>query len=329
MRIDRRGAMALGVAGLAAAGTAAAETRAGGRPPDPSETVRLWPNGAPGGERVTVTPVVTERSTSPDFHDRFAAHTRDPLMMVYRPERPNGAAMLLIPGGGYKWAVIDKEGTEIALPLSRAGITCFVLRYRLPADGWAAGPDAPLQDAQRALRLIRARAADYGVDAKRIGVLGASAGGHLAASLATDFARKVYTPADRADQVSARPDFTVLLYPVISMAEPNVHAGSRTELLGTSPSAEQIAAYSPERQVRAETPPAFLVHAYDDNAVPVENSLIYAEALRAAKVPVESHLFEEGGHGFGIRLAAGKPAAEWPAMFLSWARRRGHLGAAR
>ena len=319
--------MALGLAGLAAAGAARAKAaRARGRPRDPDETIRLWPRGAPGGERVTVTPQITERSTSPDFHDRFAAHTRDPVMTVYRPKRPNGAAMLLLPGGGYRYVVLDKEGSEIALPLSRAGITCFVLRYRLPGDEWAAGPDAPLQDAQRALRIIRARAAEYRLDPKRIGVLGASAGGHLAASLSTGFARTVYAAVDGEDGISARPDFALLMYPVISMQAPHVHAGSRDELLGTAPSAEQMRAYSPNLQVRADTPPAFLVHAYDDASVPVENSLLYGDALRAVKVPVETHLFEEGGHGFGIRLAEGKPAAGWPGLFFAWADRRGYLG---
>jgi acetyl esterase/lipase len=326
MRIDRRGAMALGMAGLAAASEATAQGAKSGRPADPAETIRLWPHGAPGGERVTVTPEVVERSTSPDFHDRFAAHTRDPSLMAYRPQTPNGAAMLLIPGGGYRYSVLDKEGTEIALPFSRAGITCFVMRYRLPADQWAAGPDAPLQDAQRALRLIRARARDFALDPKRIGVLGASAGGHLAASLATGWQREVYRPVDAADAVSARPDFAALLYPVVTMADPHAHAGSRTELLGAAPSAELIAAYSPHLHVRADTAPSFLVHAFDDNAVPIENSVLYAEALHAAKVPVEAHYFEEGGHGFAIRLATGKPAAEWPALFLSWARRRHYLG---
>jgi acetyl esterase/lipase len=326
MKIDRRSAMALGLGGLAAASAGVVQAQGTGRPADPAETIRLWPNGAPGGERVTVTPEITERSTSPEYHDRAAHHTRDPRMMVYRPERPNGAAILLIPGGGYRYSVLDKEGTEIALPFSRAGITCFVLLYRLPADKWAAGPDAPLQDAQRAMRIIRSRAAEFRIDPKRIGVLGASAGGHLAASLSTGFGRTVPAPADRLDAVSARPDFSLLLYPVISLSEPHVHAGSRTQLLGASPTAEQIAAYSPNLQVRADTPPAFLVHAYDDDAVPVENTILYAEALRAAKIPVEAHLFEEGGHGFGIRLIVGKPAAQWPDLFLTWARRKAFLG---
>ncbi|PSJ42978.1 alpha/beta hydrolase [Allosphingosinicella deserti] len=326
MKIDRRGAMALGMAGLAAARAAKGQPGSSGRPADPAETIHLWPNGAPGGERVRVTAKVTERSTSPEFHDRSAAHTRDPRMMVYRPAKPNGAAMLLIPGGGYRYSVLDKEGTEIALPFSQAGITCFVLLYRLPADGWAAGPDAPLQDAQRALRIIRSRAAEFGVDPKRVGVLGASAGGHLAASLSTGADRNVYAPVDRLDTVPARPDFALLLYPVISLSEPFVHAGSRKELLGVASAAEQIRAYSPNLQVRANTPPTFLVHAYDDGAVPIENSFLYSEALRSAKVPVETHYFEEGGHGFGIRQTKGLPAASWPTLFLNWAGRRGYLG---
>ncbi|WP_243455772.1 alpha/beta hydrolase [Sphingosinicella sp. BN140058] len=315
------------MAGLAAAGTARAQGGSDRRPPDPGETIHLWPNGAPGEDRVTVTPEVTERSTSPDYHDRFAAYTRDPRMMVYRPAKPNGAAMLLIPGGGYRYSVLDKEGTEIALPFSKAGITCFVLLYRLPADGWTAGHDAPLQDAQRALRIIRGRAAEFGIDPKRVGVLGASAGGHLAAWLSTGAHYQVYQPVDRLDTVSAKPDFSLLLYPVIAMAEPHVHAGSRKELLGASPTPQQIAAYSPYLQVRADTPPAFLVHAYDDGGVPIENSFLYAAALRAAKVPVETHYFEEGGHGFGIRQTKDLPAAAWPDLFLAWAARRGYLGA--
>ena len=171
--------MALG-APRASAQTTADAGRAG--PPDPTEIIGLWPDGAPGGQGVTVTPIVPERSTDPAFHDRYAQYTTDPVLTVFRPRRPNGSAMLLIPGGGYRWAVLDKEGYDVARVFAASGTTCFVLRYRLPADGWAAGADAPLQDAQRAIRLIRSRAADYGVDPNRIGVLGASAGGHLGGS---------------------------------------------------------------------------------------------------------------------------------------------------
>ncbi|WP_426023017.1 alpha/beta hydrolase [Brevundimonas sp. PWP3-1b1] len=294
----------------------------GGRagPADPTEIIRLWPDGAPGGEGVTVTPIVPERSTDPAFHDRYAQYTTDPILTVFRPERPNGSAMLLIPGGGYRWAVLDKEGYDVARVFAASGTTCFVLRYRLPADGWAAGADAPLQDAQRAIRLIRSRAADYGVDPKKIAVLGASAGGHLAglASARTD---ATYAATDAADALSLRPDLTVLMYPVETMADPYVHAGSRTHLLGETPSPERIAAYSLERMNWRGAAPVFLLHAIDDASVPVENSLQLLTTFKAAAVPTEAHLFQEGGHGFGVRLIQDKPAQVWPDLVRAWAGR--------
>ena len=291
-------------------------------PADPAETIRLWPGAAPGGGRVNVTPRVVERSPDPAFHDRFAQYTTEPILTVLRPTRPNGAALLLIPGGGYKWAVVDKEGLDVARVFAAAGVTCFVLRYRLPGDGWAAGPDAPLQDAQRAMRLVRARAAADGLDPARVAVLGASAGGHLAGMLTarTDAA---YAATDAADAGSFRPDLSILLYPVATMADPFVHAGSRRELLGEVPTAEAIGRYSLERMDWSGAPPVFLLHAMDDAAVPVENSLGLLAALRRAGVPAETHLFEEGGHGFGIRLIEGRPAAVWPELASAWARRHG------
>ncbi len=317
--LDRRSVIA---AMLALPGVASAQAVA---PPDPTETIRLWPDGAPGGEGVTVTPVVVERSTDPAFHDRYAQFTTDPLLTVVRPERPNGASLLLIPGGGYRWAVIDKEGLDVARVFADAGITCYVLRYRLPADGWAAGPDAPLQDAQRALRLVRAAAAAEGRDPAKVALLGASAGGHLAGML-TARRDTTYAAVDAADAQAHRPDLTILMYPVATMADPFVHAGSRTHLLGVAPSPELIARYSLERMDWTGAPPVFLLHAVDDAAVPVENSLGLLSALRAAEVPAEAHLFQEGGHGFGIRLIAGKPAAAWPSLALAWAARHGWSG---
>ena len=321
MKLHRRGLLTMGVAvpALVAAlpALAAAQTVAS---PDPTEVVRLWPNGAPGGEGVTVTPIVPERSTDPAYRDRYAQYTTDPIMTVMRPEKPNGSAMLLIPGGGYRWAVLDKEGFDVARVFAASGTTCFVLRYRLPADGWAAGADAPLQDVQRAIRLIRSRAAEFGVRPDRIAVLGASAGGHLAglASARTDAA---YAPVDAADQASLRPDLTVLMYPVATMADPHVHAGSRTHLLGEAPSAARIAAYSLEQMNWTGAAPVFLLHAMDDASVPVENSLMLLTALKAAGVKTEAHLFQEGGHGFGIRLIQGRPAAVWPELARAWAAR--------
>ena len=313
--------MGLAAAGVAGPVLALGRPQATGvAPPDPAETLHLWPGGAPGGEGVSLTPIVPERSTDPAFHDRYAQYTTDPILTVFRPERPNGSALLLIPGGGYRWAVLDKEGHDVARVFAATGTTCFVLRYRLPADGWAAGADAPLQDAQRAMRLIRHGARGYGVDPRRIGVLGASAGGHLAglASVRTDV---VYEPVDAADAVAFRPDFTILMYPVATMADPYVHAGSRRHLLGEAPTAERMAAYSLERMDWAGAAPVFLVHAIDDASVPVENSLQLLTTLKGAGVKAEAHLFQEGGHGFGIRLIQGRPAQVWPDLARAWAGR--------
>ncbi len=321
MEIERR--MLLGLAGGAAMAGVAGEVRAQSAavaPPDPTETVRLWPNGAPGGEGVTVTPVVPERSTDPAYHDRYAQYTTDPIMTVFRPERPNGSAMLLTPGGGYRWVVVDKEGFDVARVFAASGTTCFVLRNRLPGDGWAAGPDAPLQDVQRALRLIRARAGEYGIRPDRVALLGASAGGHLAglASARTD---EVYAPVDAADQQGLRPDLSVLMYPVATMADPFVHAGSRQYLLGADPTPDRIDAYSLEKMDWTGAAPMFLVHAMDDASVPVENSLHLLSALKAGGVKAEAHLFQEGGHGFGVRLIQGRPAQVWPDLVRAWAAR--------
>lgn len=318
MTLNRRDA--LGLAALAM--TPVAQI---GAPPDPTETIRLWPGPAPGGERIALTPTVTERSTDPAFHDRIARWTVDPILTVLRPARPNGASLLLIPGGGYKWAVVDKEGLDCARVFAAAGITCFVLRYRLPGDGWAAGPDAPLQDAQRALRLVRDRAAADGLDPSRVAVLGASAGGHLAGML-TARTDQTYAPVDDTDAVSMRPDLSILLYPVATMADPFVHAGSRREMLGETPSPDAVARYSLERMDWNGRPPVFLLHAMDDTSVPVENSLQLLAALKTAGVQTEAHLFQEGGHGFGVRLIEGRPAAVWPELALRWAARRGWVG---
>lgn len=318
MTLNRRTALGLAAAAALPAPAVARQVA----PPDPTETIRLWPGSAPGGERVTVTPQVTERSTDPAFHDRFARYTTDPVLTVLRPARPNGASLLLIPGGGYKWAVVDKEGLDCARVFAEAGVTCFVLRYRLPGDGWAAGPDAPLQDAQRALRLVRAQAAADGLDPDRVAVMGASAGGHLAGML-TARRDTTYARVDAADDLPTRPDLSILLYPVATMSGLHVHAGSRHELLGEAPTAEAMARYSLEQMEWAGIKPTFLLHAVDDEAVPVENSLGLLSTLLASGVSTEAHLFEEGGHGFGIRLIEGKPAAAWPQLALAWAARHG------
>lgn len=314
MQIDRRTLLSL------AATTAAAPALA--RQAGPAEVVKLWPGRPPGAPAVLPVTRITDRLATTGWQDRYATDIGEPLMTVFRSARPNGAAALIAPGGGYIRVVIDKEGLEIARRLAAAGVTAYVLRYRLPKEGWANAADVPLQDAQRALRLIRA------AGHARILALGCSAGGHVAASLATGHARQVYAPVDRADALSARPDLCALLYPVIDMARPFAHAGSRDALLGPSPVPDIEAKYSPHRHVTGDTPPTFLVHAADDASVPVDNTLAYLAALRAAKVPAEAHIFEEGGHGFGIRLAEGRPAAAWPDLLLTWLGRRGFPTAA-
>lgn len=329
MNLDRRtallGTLALGLAGRAAAQTAAPATPASPHMtyPDPAETVDLWPGVPPGAPATLPVETVKERSTDPAYNDRYVFGIARPRMAVFRPDKPNGAAMLITPGGGYSWVVIDKEGYEMARRLCALGVTVFVLFYRLPHEGWASGPDTPLADAQRAMRLIRHRAPAYGIDPARVGAMGFSAGGHLCADLMTRYDAKVYAPVDAADRLSARPDAAAPIYPVMSMALPTAHAGSRKNLIGENASPERERAHSPHLRVTAETPPAFLLHAEDDASVVVENTLLLRQALVKAGVPVETHLFADGGHGFGLRLARGKTVEGWEELFFAWARKRG------
>jgi acetyl esterase/lipase len=246
-----------------------------------------------------------------------------PRMVVFRPRIPNGSAVLVTPGGGYRWVVIDKEGYEIGRWLAARGFTVFVLFYRLPGEGWKAGPDIALADAQRAIRLIRSRARDYGIIPERVAAMGFSAGGHVCADLATRFGFNTYEPVDEADRLSARPDIAAPIYAVQSMTLPYAHPGSRELLIGKNASPALEAPHSPDHNVGRDTPPCFLVHAEDDPTVPVENSLLFRAALKRAGVPVETHLFTHGGHGFGLRRAMGKPAEAWPELFVAWARTQG------
>lgn len=304
---------------FAALGLTAAPAVARGEGPD--EVIDLWPAGPPGGEAVTVTEALISRP-HPTLLDRIVRGVRRPTLSVFRAAQPTGAAALIVPGGGYKHVVVDKEGFETARWLASRGITAFVLLYRLPHDGWTAGPDAPLQDAQRALRLVRAQAGRLGFRADCLAVQGFSAGGHLAARLATRFDLSTYAPVDAADKLSARPDVAGLIYPVVSFRADIAHMGSRTHMLGETPAPEQVARYSAETAIPTDTPPVFLMHAADDDAVPVENAYLLHAALRAAKVPTELHIFEEGGHGFGLRGVPGKSLPPWPDLFLHWWTRR-------
>jgi len=329
MRIDRRTAL-LGTMALGLTAGARAQTRPPATPgsshmafPEPTETIDLWPGGAPAAPAKLPVETVKERSRDPAYNDRYVFGISRPRMAVFRPARPNGAAAMITPGGGYNWVVIDKEGYEMARLLAARGVTAFVLFYRLPHEGWASGPDTPLADAQRAMRLIRHRAALHGLDPKRVCAMGFSAGGHLCADLMTRFDARVYAAVDGADRLSARPDLAAPIYPVVSMTLPTAHAGSRNNLVGENASPELERAHSPHLNVPAEAPPTFLLHAEDDASVVVENSLLLRAALLARKVPVETHLFADGGHGFGLRLAKGKSVEGWQELFFAWARKKG------
>lgn len=291
--------------------------------PQPTETIDLWPRGAPGAPATQLTETVNERSTDPQLTDRAVFGISRPRMAVFRPTRPNGAAVLITPGGGYRWVVVDKEGYEMGRWLAARGFTVFVLFYRLPGEGWTAGADVALQDAQRAMRLIRTRAGDYGIDPVRVAALGFSAGGHLCCDLMTRFATATCKAVDKADARSARPFLSAAIYPVVSMSAPNAHFGSREKLLGPNPSVALEQAHSPHLHVPDNAPPLFLIHAEDDDVVPVENSLLLRAAFRARKIVVETHLFTYGGHGFGLRKAVGKPVEIWPDLFLAWSQAQG------
>lgn len=239
-----------------------------------------------------------------------------PTLTVFRPapSQANGTAVIICPGGGYGRLAIDHEGYDVAKRLAEWGITAFVLKYRLPnAESQPDKATAPLLDAQQALRLVRQRAPEYGLNPARVGIMGFSAGGHLASSAGTHFAQPLGT--DKSG-TSVRPDFLVLLYPVISFADTLVHAGSRTNLLGATPPAEQVRLYSNELQVSARTPPTFLVHAQDDKTVKVQNSLRFYEACLHHRVPVEMHLYPLGGHGFGMHNKTTKD--EWTERLRNW-----------
>lgn len=314
--IDRR--MALMAAGMATLpGVARAQIGAG------DEVVPLWPGSPPGKTDAKITRSVEARNEDPAHPDRWVRGVDQPVMVVRRPARPNGAAMLVIPGGGYGFLSYDNEGTSQAAWLNARGVTAFILLYRLPAEGWTRRQDVPLQDAQRAMRLIRARAQQFGVDPKRVGALGFSAGGHLAGSLATRHAEAVYDAVDAADRQSARPDVAGLGYPVVTLEAAFTHGGSRDNLLGPDASAAQRRTYSVDRRVDASTPPIFVFHATDDTLVPPANAIALFQAMEAAKRSVALHMFENGGHGFGVKLAKGRQGAAWPELFSTFAASHG------
>ncbi len=276
--------------------------------------IPLWPEGVPGAR-----PEVGPEQVDPDGR---VAHVSTPTLTLYPPavDRPNGTAIIICPGGGYRYLSREREGVQYAHWLSTLGVTAFVLTNRVGDFGHP----APLQDVLRALRLIRARAAEWHIDPSRIGVMGSSAGGHLAACAGTLFDHPAGKTGAALDAVSARPDFLILMYPVITLDDPYTHAGSRQALLGEHPSPELLTLLSVEKQVTAATPPTLLIHTQEDQTVPVENSLRFFQALTRAKVPAEMYLFEHGGHGMGMRDGLGT-ASDWPKRAEEWLRNRGLL----
>lgn len=276
------------------------------------------PAGQPGrGEQVD------ERGED-GVHNRTIANVNEPTLTVYLPDKPdaNRPAIVICPGGGYRILAIDKEGYAIARRLNDAGIAAVVLKYRLPADKPPPAEGvvpAPIQDVQQAIRLTRAKAKEWNIDPARIGVMGFSAGGHVASTAAVRFDAGDPSADDPAAQQSSRPDFAVLLYPVVSMKDAPAHKGSRHNLLGKKPSPAQIERYSGELNVSKQTPPLFIVHAKDDKGVVVENSTKLADAAKAAGVPHELVLFETGGHGFGLGAPDSESAA-WFDKLLTWMR---------
>lgn len=283
----------------------------------PREGFRLWPSAPPGTEAV-LPRFDPEMRGEPGHRELQLRGVATPMVYVFRPATPNGIGLLAVPGGGYEFLAASNEGLAVAEAFRAMGYTVFVLIYRLPAEGWRDRSDVPLQDAQRAMRLIRARAHDYGVDPSRVGVVGFSAGGHVAGSLATAYDEKVYPVADAADRLPARPDFAGLIYAVTTLRLPYTHQGSRDNLLGPSPSPALVDRRSPTLNVDPQTPPSFALHALDDTVVPPECSLEWLAACRAHKLPVEAHFIQRGGHGFGVHLAPSNPGSLWPNVFHRW-----------
>lgn len=235
-----------------------------------------------------------------------------PTLEMYLPEKENasGAAVIICPGGGYSVIVYQGEGISNAKEMAKNGVAAFVLKYRLPNDSTQLDKSiAPLQDAQQAIKMVRERAGEWGIDVNKIGIMGFSAGGHLAATEATHFTKALI---ENTKSTSLRPDFQILVYPVISMQDSLTHGDSRRKLLGAHPTKEQMDLFSNELQVDKNTPPAYLTHAADDVAVDVDNSIAYFEQLRHSKVPVEMHIYPKGGHGFIFRQKG------WMEPLLQW-----------
>ena len=239
-----------------------------------------------------------------------------PTLTVYLPEKKDSflTAVIICPGGGYAGLAMEHEGSAVTKTFNEKGVAAFVLKYRLPADSTVNNKEiVPLQDAERAIQLVREKAKEWNINPDKIGIMGFSAGGHLASTLGTHYNMIVI---DNLKNINLRPDFMILVYPVISFADSLAHMGSRENLIGKNANAEKIKLYSNELQVTTQTPPAFLIHAGDDKTVKVENSILFFEALQKNKVPSEMHIYEKGGHGFGLHNSTTKD--EWFDTAINW-----------
>lgn len=302
-----------GAAGSMPAGGAAGQAAVC---PFGSDEYFLWQGAAPGTTSARLVETFMDRSTDPAVKNRTVAGISKPSLFPFLAPQPKGAAVIIMPGGGYTHLAWDKEGVDIATWLNTLGVSAFVLKYRMPAD-FPGSPWIPLADAQRALRTVRQNARACGIDANKVGVIGFSAGGHLASQLETRSSALTSPTLDTTDAVDARPSFGVLMYPVISMDSTIAHAGSRTALLGASPTAADVMLYSSELQVTSTTPATFLGVSTKDTTVKPVNSVRFDDALKAKGVPEELHLYQDGAHGVGIREAKGDMAA-WPTQCAAW-----------
>lgn len=277
------------------------------------EQIPLWPYMMPDAYGSRGAEIISSKGS--------VTHVSTPRLLVHQPKNPNGTAILVISGGGYAHIELGKESTPAANWLQSEGVTAFELIYRLPQENWKT-TQVPFEDAQRAMRIIRCVAKNYSIDPNKIGILGFSAGGHLAGMIATQPNKKFYQPVDTIDSLAAKPNFSGLIYPVISMLPPNNTTHSNKSILGTAPSTSEEIAYSVERQVTASTPPMFLAQAVDDPVSPIDNSYLMNSALQKAGIPVEMHIFQTGGHGWGLGKK-GSPEASWPGLFKNWAGNNG------
>lgn len=281
--------------------------------------IEIWPGAGPGSETLSINENITVRTTvGTCSQDRTINNVTKPSITPLIPENPNGAAVIICPGGAYKYLVYDVEGMDVGHWLNSIGITAFVLKYRLPSDPHDDKKNVPLQDAQRALRYVRTHAETWGLDTTKIGIMGASAGGHLASTLAHAFNKKVYEAKDSIDNASARPDFMLLLYPVVSMENSITHSTTKSLLLGSSPSQELIDEFSAEKNVSSSFPPTYMTRAADDTGVSAENCNRLYNALQDSNIQCELKIFDNGGHGTGICKTVGTDFEKWPSDCTKW-----------